>query len=229
MRTKNFEIYDPENTVVRDAYAMLTANVHFSSDRSSIKTLAICSCLPRVGKTTIAINLAISMARSGWETMLIDGDLRKPGDHKRLNSEDMPGLSEVIAGNALLHDVLSFTNIPNLTYLSCGSKIQEPVELLCSAGFERLIAIVKETFDFIVVDTPALSSVIDGALIAAETDAVILVAQPGKTQLASLNRAKEQLENANANILGVVMNQVEKRDYARYFESYNYFKKFNSK
>lgn len=229
MQTKNFEIYDPENTVVRDAYAMLTANVHFSSDRSSIKTLAICSCLPRVGKTTIAINLAISMARAGWSTLLIDGDLRKPGDYKRLNSDDMSGISDVISGYAALQDVLGATNIHNLTYLSCGNNTQDPVELLCSAGFEKVITKVKEQFDFILIDSPALSSVIDGALIAAKTDAVILVAQIGKTQLTSLNRAKEQLENANANILGVVMNQVEKRDYVRYVESYNYFKRFKAK
>lgn len=229
MQTKTFDVYDEKNTAVRDAYAMLAANVHFSSARKPLKTLAICSSVPRTGKTTLAINLSISLARSGWKTLMIDSDLRKPSSFKRLGNDNLIGLSDILTGNAELNDGLSNSNINNLTYLPCGVTYQNPIELLCSANFEHLITKTRDDYDYIVFDTPALASVIDGALVASITDGTLLVAKMGSTRLRSLNQAKEQLENANANILGVVLNQVEKRDYVRYVEHYNYFKQYNSK
>lgn len=227
MQTKNFRVYDEENMAVQDAYALLTANLHFRGAKESIRTIAICSCIPKVGKTTTAINLSISMARSGWKTLMVDADLRKPGTFKRLNNEAMLGLSDIIEDNVSLQDALSTSNIPNLSYLSCGKNIQNPIEMMCSANFDKLMTEFREQYDFVIFDTPALASVIDGALVASKTDVALLVAEIGTTRLTTLNRAKEQLENANACILGVVMNKVEKRDYVKYVESYNYFKSFN--
>lgn len=229
MLTNNFSLYNVENRAVKDAYALLTANINFSSQKVPIKTITICSCSPKVGKTTTAINLAISMASSGWNTLLVDADIRKPGNFKRLYNQSKRGLSDIIEADINLQNILSTTNIPNLSYLSSGLSIHNPIEIFCSKEFDKLVTEIREYYDFVLFDTPALSTVIDGALVAAKTYAVILVAEIGKTKLTSLNRAKEQLEEAHANILGVVMTRVKKRDYIKYMESYNYFDNYNRK
>ncbi|MGE5372297.1 MAG: CpsD/CapB family tyrosine-protein kinase [Solirubrobacterales bacterium] len=226
MQTKEFKVYDEESLAVRDAYALLTANIHFKNTQDSVKTVTITSCSPQVGKTTTAINLAISMARSGWKTLLVDADLRKPGKCKRLSQEAPAGLCDFIDGYVGFREALSVSNIPNLTYLACGQSKGNPIEQLCSARFETLTNEVKNQFDFVIFDTPALMSVVDGALVASRTDGTLMIAQIGSTSLKSMNRAKNQLEKANANVLGAIMNQVGKREYVKYVRNYDYFKKF---
>ncbi|MEN6326313.1 MAG: CpsD/CapB family tyrosine-protein kinase [Syntrophomonas sp.] len=228
MQMKSFNVYDEENIAVKDAYALLMANVHFSSKKEEpIKNVTICSCEPGAGKTTIAINLAISMARSGWKILLVDTDIRKPGNFKRLNNGTNLGLSNIIVDGINLQDALTATNIANLSYLSCGKSVNNAIEMLCSVKLNQFMAESQKQYDFVLFDTPALSTVIDGALVASKTDGVILIAEIGTTKLTALNRAKQQLEKADANIMGVVLTRVKKRDYIKYVESYNYFERFN--
>ena len=225
MQIKNFNIYEVENMAVQDAYALLVANIHFANEKSnnSIRTLTICSYDTKVGKTTTAINLSISMARSGWKVLLVDADTRKPGSFKRLNDNTGIGLSDYIENDMNLQEVLNSTNISNLTYLPCGRKSHNPIELFCSAKFDGFITEIREEYDFVIFDSPALSTVIDSALIATKTDASILVAQIGLSDENSLARAKEQLGKADAFIIGVVLTKVGKREFKKYVESYNYF------
>lgn len=223
MQTKNFNVYNQENKAVQDAYGLLTANVHFTNGDKTVKTITICSGTPSVGKTTIAINLAISMSRLGWKILLIDTDLRKPNSYKRLNQQLKYGLSDIMEGDMQFNEALCNTDIPNFYYLSSGENCINPLEVMSSAKFEELISEVKEQFDFVLFDTPALLSVIDGALVASKTDASIIIAEMGVTTLTVLNRVKDQLAKANVNILGVVLNNIKKRDYVKYVQSYNYF------
>jgi Mrp family chromosome partitioning ATPase len=99
--------------------------------------------------------------------------------------------------------------------------------MLCSVKLNQFMAESQKQYDFVLFDTPALSTVIDGALVASKTDGVILIAEIGTTKLTALNRAKQQLQKADANIMGVVLTRVKKRDYIKYVESYNYFERFN--
>lgn len=223
MQSKTFHVYDQDNQAVQDAYAMLTANIHLNEREHRYKTLALTSCKPRVGKTTIAISLAIAMAGAGWKVLLVDGDMRKPPSDKRLGDESLLGLSDYLAGEAELRDTLCRTNIHNLTYLHGGESRQNPIGLLCSTRFEELSRVAKEEYHFVVFDTPALSSVVDASLIAARVDATLLVVEMGETSLDSLVPAKEQLEKVNANIMGIVLNKVKKYDYKKYFGSFDYF------
>lgn len=224
MLTKYVNIYAQVNRAVQDAYALLTANIHFSNSQGDLKTLTITSCTPKVGTTTVAINLAISLARSGWKTLMVDADMRKPGSFKRLASKEAENDNSELDLN--IKGFSNNTTIPNLSYLSYGSGHDNPIELLCSPKFSGFIVDVRREYDFVLFDTPALSSVIDGALIASKSDGVILVAEMGKTKIGSITRAAEQLEKAQANILGVVINNIQKRDYVKYAESYNYFERF---
>lgn len=223
IQMKKFNMYDNENRAVRDAYAMLTANIHISNDQKVFRTFSLTSCNPEEGKTSIAISLAITMAHLGWKVLLVDADLRKPTAAKRLNEESELGLSDYLVGNIEFEDAICETNFINLTYFSCGNDHLNPIGLLCSARFEELMGKVKDDYDIVLFDTPALTSVVDGAIVASKVDANLLVVNMGLTTITSLKRVKEQLEKLNANTLGVVLNKVKKRDYKRYFGSYNYF------
>lgn len=227
MQMKTFNVYDIDNQAVQEAYAMLSANMLTSDNQQLNKTFALTSCNPGEGKTSLAISLSITMAQFGAKVLLVDSDMRKPTAAKRLNEESLFGLSDYLAKEVALNDVLSVTNITNFTYCSCGNDHGNPIGLLCSARFEELMDKVRNDYDIVIFDTPALTSVVDGALVAAKVDATLLVAKMGLTKLISLRRVKEQLEISNANILGVVLNKMKKRDYKMYFGSYNYF--FNSK
>lgn len=228
MQKKTFDVYDNSNKAVKDAYEMLAANIRLiNNDDNKLTTFTLTSYNPKEGKTAIAISLAIAMAQSGLKVLLVDADMRKPSRAKRLNKEAQLGLSDYLSEKMELREALCETNIDNLSYLSCGSEYPNVIGLLCSPRFEGLIGLVKKEYDIVLFDTPALATVMDGAFIASKTDATLLIVKIGATSLGSLERAKEQLEILNANILGAVLNKVKKRDYKTYFGAYNYFNKFN--
>jgi capsular exopolysaccharide synthesis family protein len=227
MQQKKFNVYKMYNQAAQDAHEMLAASIHVLNGQKSVKTIALTSCNPREGKTSMAIGLAISTAQAGWKVLLIDADMRKPNAAKRLNEGSQYGLSDYLTGCVDFADAVSETNIPNLTYCSCGADSANPIGLLCSVRFEELMGKVKNEYDFIIFDTPAVATVADATIIASKVDATLLVVQVASTTLKSLTRIKKQLEDVNANILGVVLNRVKKREYKRYLGAYNYF--FNEK
>lgn len=223
MQTKSFNVYDEQNQAVRDAYAMLTANIYLSANDKPNQSIVISSSEPGAGKTYISISLAISMAKSGWRVLLIDGDLRKPSLAKRLNGEAILGLSDYLCSEIELSDVLCRTNVQKLTYIACGNKRSNPIGILCSAKFNEFMQDVKREYDFIIIDSPALGTIADASLLASRADVTLLVVEMGESSIVSIKSAKEQLENVNANLLGVILNKVKKNDYKGYFASYDYF------
>lgn len=226
MQMRKFSLYNIQNNqnqAIRDAYNMLTANVHVNSIKHKLRTITLTSCNPGEGKTSMANSLALSMAYVGWKVLLVDANMRKPTAAKRQNEGSQFGLSDFLVEDVELTDVICETNVKNLMYISCGSDHQNPIGLLCSDRFKDLINKVNNEYDFVLFDTPALGSVVDGAIVASNVDATLLVVRMGFTSINNIARVKDQLNNMNANILGVVLNRVKKHDYKRYFSSYNYY------
>ncbi len=225
MQNKNYSLYRPENPTVREAYSMLAGNIHVGSEQKKIKSLVITSVEPKIGKTSIATSLAITMATWGKRTLLVDADLRKQSDKSQLNALGVKGTYQYLQGIISFEDVLCSTNIDNLVYIPNGRVSGNPMGILCSKNLTDLIDIAGQHFDYIIFDTPSLGSVSDAAIISSKTDATILVASLGKTKLGVIKQAKETIEKNNGNLLGVVVNRVKKSEYRRYFESYDYFYK----
>lgn len=220
-----FDVYENQNQAVRDAYAMLAANIQLNNKQNKPQSIIITSCNPQEGKTTLAINLSIAIANTGLNVLLIDADMRKPNNTKRLYQNFQVGLSECIMGKADLDDAIVKTNIKNLSYLHSGSNDPNPMALLLSARFDELINKVTKDYDldYIIYDTPALTSVADGALVASKGDATLLVVKMGHTKIPDLKRVKEYLERMDVTILGFVLNEVKKQDYVHHFRAYDYF------
>lgn len=223
MEKQKFEIYNQNNSVVEEAFSFLKTNFNFSNGDKQYKSLAILSSNPKEGKTTIAINLSINFANSGIKTLLVDADLRKPVGFKRLSREFKKGLSNYLTENIKLEDVIRASNIDNLYYMPCGSKVMNQAELLSSKAFEVFLREIAVEYELIIFDTPAIGSVTDGYIIASKADATILTIKAGEVKLPKLKWIKEQLEKAKANVIGVVLNNVEQSEYRKNFESYNYF------
>ncbi len=222
MQTEKISEYLNVNRTVKDAYEMLASNIRFGSEFQAVKILAIASGKPGTGKTTLAVNLAGTMAAWGKKTLLIDADIRKPTKVKLLDGETIRGLSDYLQGQVELEKVLCKTGIENFHYLTSGKNTSVPMELFCSDTFEGFLKDVKNRYAIVIIDTPSLSSVADGSLIAARSDAVLLVTKTGRTKLYEIKKAKEQLEKVNANLLGVVLNRAKKDAYKKYFTAYNY-------
>lgn len=223
MENRMYKVRDNLRIPVEEAYKVLRTNIQFCGFDTNIKTLAVTSCNPGEGKTTTAINLAISMAKSGLKILLVDADLRKPMLAKHLGSLNSVGLTNVISGFAHLEDAVNATNIEGFYFISCGPKPPNPAEMIASTRFSDFLKSVKEQFDMVIIDTPPLGSVIDCAVVAAQTDGAIIVIKANSVEHWNARRVVEQLEKANAKILGVVLNRVSRNDYRSYYHNYDYY------
>lgn len=218
------KIYKSENAMLSDAFDRTVAEIHIKKQQNGYKTFMITGCEPGVGTTTIAINLATSMAGAGWKTLLIDGDMRKRAGDKRLNEEINLGLSDYLNQKAELSQTIISTNIENMSYMSCGNSINNTISLICSAKLDEMFKVLKQDYDYIIVDMPAMTAAIDASVIATQTDATVLVTARGNATKKNIEDATEQLEKVNANILGIIVNRVEKDEYKRVMKDYDYFK-----
>ena len=176
---------------------------------------AVSSPLPAEGKTTTSINLALSFAEAGYNTLLIEADMRRPTMHRYIQLDrDTQGLSEILSGKAStitaknLNKVVQKTENKNLSILTSGHVPPNPVELLDSETFRSMIKVFRKSYQYIIIDTPPLLPVSDGAVIAVQTDGVLVVLKAGSTKLGQFKGAIDVLNKVNVKIQGVALNMI---------------------
>ena len=203
---------------ISEAFRSLRTNIQFASVDLPVRSLLVTSPSPKDGKSTIVVNLGAILAQSGHRVAIIDADLRRPQVHKRLNLSNRQGISGVfVQPNVVLNGALRKTFIENLSVLTSGAIPPNPSELLGSEKMVEILRQVEEQADFILLDTPPVTAVTDAAVLAPRVDGVLLVVKPGITKLAACRQTLEQLQRVGANVLGVVLNDVEwKRSRYRY-------------
>lgn len=215
---------------VEEAIRTLRTNIQFCNTDKAVKTICLTSCIPNEGKSSISINLAVSMARDGKKVLHIDADMRKPRTYKDVTSRYNVGLSNYLSGMVELEDAIRATNIDNLDVIVCGPKPPNPAELLGTERFSQMLAVLKEKYDYVIIDTPPLGSMIDAAIVASQTDGTIMLIEYNTVDYKKAVMVKEQLEKANARILGVVINKIPRREYKQYYYyDYDYYYKKGSK
>ncbi|MEK5139235.1 CpsD/CapB family tyrosine-protein kinase [Priestia sp. FSL W8-0001] len=203
-----------------EQYRTLRSNIQFSNVDKDIKSIVMTSSGPGEGKSTTAANLAIVYAQQGSKVLLVDADLRKPTAHYSFKLENFIGFTSILTKNTLLKESVQSTEIPNLSVLTSGPIPPNPSELLASIQMKKLLQEMKEEFDFIILDTPPTLAVTDAQILANQADGTILVVSSGKAEKSSAIRAKELLINANANILGVVLNNRKVEESGNYYYYY---------
>ena len=189
-----------------EAFRGVRTALYFSTQGQGHKVIQITSPTMGDGKSTLAANLAVSIAHSGKRVLIIDADFRRPRQHRLFNVSTQRGLASLIAEEAEPEDIVLNTAVPNLSILPCGPRPNNPAELLTSPRFAELLGLFRERYDFVIVDTPPLLAVSDPMVVAPRVDAVMLTMRLTNNGRPNAERAKEMLATIGANVLGVVVN-----------------------
>lgn len=203
---------------VSEQYRTIRTNIQFSLIDKELKTLLVTSSGPGEGKSTTSANLAVVFADSGYRTLLVDADLRKPTVAKTFSLPNNIGLSNALSERGVgINQVVLNSGIPNLAILPSGPKPPNPSEMLGSTRMTDLIAEMKEHFDLIIFDMPPVVAVTDAQVIASKVDGTILVVREGISNKVSAEKAKNLLEIVGANVLGAVYNGATRAEDQGYY------------
>lgn len=233
--------YDPKSQGA-ESFRGLRTNLQFLRLESKGKLFLITSAFVQEGKTLNSVNLALSMAQAGHRVLLIDADLRKPSVHRVFGLGREPGITDYVLGNYQwrevvgsisdimlgdfeIDDLLKTPGMDNLHVVTAGTKPPNPTEVLSSERFRQFLREAREAYDFVFVDAPPILPVADGTEIAPLMDGVLMVYTVGRIGRGVLKRAKSNLDNVDAKVLGVVLNKVKPEagpDYFRYHSHYYY-------
>lgn len=206
---------DPRSAVA-EAYRTLRTNLEFSSIDRPLRSIVVTSSGPEEGKTTVLANLAVALAEAGKRVIAVDCDFRSPSLHNIVGGPREPGFTNVILGEEL-EAALHPTAIQGLQLMPSGPIPPNPAEVIASARLEQVLESLGKQADMILIDTPPIGLVADAAQLAARTDGVLLVLRAGRSRREAAQRAKRQLEQVHAHILGVVLNDVRGSDGAAWF------------
>src|SRR6266850_2233855 len=208
-----------------ESYRQLRTSVLLSTAGRAPKTLLITSSLPGEGKTTTAVNTAISLAQTGAAVVIIDADMRRPRLRSIFDLAERQGLSSILSSELKAEEMLAMIardETTGLHVMTSGPIPPNPAELLGSDQMRRLISELSGTFTHIVIDSPPISSFTDGVLIASMVDGVLLVVHGGKSSRSVVRRSRQLLLDVGAKIFGVVLNNVTvgSHDYYYYYQRY---------
>lgn len=190
---------------ISEAYRTLRTNLQFVSLDKPLHSLLVTSSGPGEGKSTVLANLAVAIAQTEKRVILVDCDLRRPTLHKLFGLGHKKGLTTMMVDdNAMTAPPLQETAVPGLSLLASGTLPPSPSDLLGSQRMDRVLAVLKEQADMVLLDAPVLA-VSDAAILATKADGVLLVVSAGQTRRESVQVAKTKLEKVNANLVGAVL------------------------
>lgn len=196
---------DPKSSV-SESYRTLRTNIQFSNIDQQLRMIMVTSSGPGEGKSTTIANLAVVTAEMNKKTLLVDTDLRKPTVHHTFEVANRHGLTTYLAGQSTLDSIIQATRCPNLDVITSGPIPPNPVELLNSKAMEQFIQDIAQRYDQVLFDSPPVIAVTDAQVLATKLDGVILVVDSGATNQDMALKAKQLLENVQAKLLGVVLN-----------------------
>ncbi len=207
---------------VVEAYRMLRTSVLLSAAGSPPKTILFTSGQPGEGKTTTAVNTAISLSQLGSSVLLIDADLRRPTVHRVFKMNQTQGLSTFLSRQVEIDPLIHKLWVPNLSVLPCGPIPPNPAELLSSERMKELLRLLSGRYDHILIDSPPLINVTDPVIISTMVDGVILVVQAGRSTREVVRRARTELSSVGAKVFGVVLNNldIKREGYDSYLSTY---------
>ena len=207
---------------VSEAYRIVRTNLAFGSVDQSLKTLQVTSAVKGEGKTTTAANLAISFALTGYRTLIVDADMRRPTLHRLLGVEAIGvGLSDALTNGTSWESCAIPTPTPHLYFMSAGTIPPNPAELLSSKRMKALVEELGKNFDIVIFDSPPVISVADSAILASRVDGTIFVSRAGFIPRHLCLQAKVALESVKAKVIGCVLNGVHDENQPYYYHQYS--------
>ena len=210
---------EPESYEVREEMRSLRTNLLFCGDDK--KVIFVTSAIASEGKTEVVIRLAYALAELKKRILVVDTDFRKSVMTARVSAlQTDGGLSHFLSGQMELTDVIYATDVSGMHIMFAGPSVPNPTELLSGQRFSKMLASLKERYDYILIDTPPVGLVVDGLVIAKECDGSIFVLESGKIKRTFAFDVKRKLENTGCPILGVVLNKVDRKKTVGYYGRY---------
>ena len=203
---KRFILGDDTPFHAKEAYKALRTNVMFSMPGNECKCVGVTSSMPSEGKSTTAINLAISLAQIGKRVLLVDADMRIPSVAGRMKVKGTPGLSDFLVGEAKIDDTVRSIEEYGIHVMPAGSVPPDPTGLLEAKQLEHLFSGLRKIYDFVIVDLPPVNSVPDAVILAKHIDGYLLTVREKVTRHKDVVETLKQLKLANANVVGFVSN-----------------------
>ncbi|MGR9048626.1 CpsD/CapB family tyrosine-protein kinase [Halobacillus faecis] len=216
-RARNIIANENPKSPIAEQFRTIRTNLQFTTVDEDLETMLVTSASPSEGKSITTANTATVFAQQGKKTLLIDADLRKPTVHYTFRVSNTSGLSNYLVGNEHVVQLARETDVENLDVITCGPIPPNPSELLGSRKMQQFIEEAKQTYDMVIFDTPPVLAVTDSQVLSNFVDGVLLVVRSKQTEKEAAVKAKETLEQAKANILGVVLNDQDLKSSNYYY------------
>jgi capsular exopolysaccharide synthesis family protein len=210
-----------------EAYRNVRSAILFATGQDKSKIIAVTSAVPKEGKTTTCLNMAISLAQAGLRVLIVDADMRRGELHKFYGLEGGRGLADVLMGQAKPESVIQRTGLQNLDLVATGPFPPNPAELILHGEFNAFLEYAKRTYDYILLDCPPIMAVSEASTVATVADKVIMVVWAGQTSRKLSHLAVQVMQQRGASIMGCVLNNLEFARvgyyyYSTYYGYYNY-------
>lgn len=223
---------DERNSPMAEAYRHLRTSLLFSSAGKPPQTILVTSSQPSEGKTTTAINTAITLAQSDVDVVIVDCDLRRPRLHTHFGFDNQHGLTNYLSGDKSTENLIrTFKDLPKLKVITSGPIPPNPAELLSSNEMRNLITFLASKFKHVIIDSPPAISFTDASILATLVDGVVLVAMANKSSIHLMRQFKQRISNIGSRIYGVVLNGIKAGSTEYYYYGsgyYNYYSKSDS-
>ncbi len=222
-KSRQFILSDRTQFAIKEAYKTARTNLVFSLAENEAKIVVITSCSPSEGKSTNCLNMAITMAETGAQVLLIDCDMRKPVQHSLLRLDNKVGLSSILGG--IVNDVLKAIerNVrTNLDVLTAGPIPPNPAELISGARMDALLELVGKHYDYVFIDTPPANVVTDAFLLNNRTAGIIFVVKEGHTRHEEIREVLSKAQLTNGRVLGFIKANCAAKGSGGGYKSYKY-------
>lgn len=207
------------------AYRKLRTHLIFSTGGDPLRTLLVTSPGASEGKSTVCANLAVTFAQQNLRVLLVDADLRRARLHSLFGTDRLPGLTELLARQNTLEEVVRATAVPGLSLLPAGTLVPNVSEMLGGERMKAVLAELRDRFDLVLVDTPPVLAAADAEILGVQTDAALVIVRAGQTDRQPAQYAVQQLRAIGARVVGAVLNDPDEKvaTYGRYTYYYDYY------
>jgi tyrosine-protein kinase Etk/Wzc len=223
VESKMITRFSPKSPV-SEAYRSLRTNIQFADIDRPKRVILMTSTTSKEGKSTTAVNLAVTLAQTGSRVLIVDSDLRRPSVHNFFSMDKTYGLTNVLIGSLTLDEVTKPTEVDNMFVITAGDIPPNPAELVASERMRQFIETVSTLYDFVILDSPPVVAVTDAAVLATRVDGVIMVVSSGTVSKKELMRAIGLIKNVRSSVLGIVLNGLDiKKIYGSYYYYFHYY------
>ncbi len=211
----------PDKVVMQNALKTLAANIRFSSVDNPVHSLCIASSIPSEGKTTVSTGLGKAFAAGGATVLMVECDMRRRSLASALGVHGRHGLYSVLSGHHTIQEAVVSAGTANLYFLDAEPSIPNPADLLQSKRFHELVETLTSMYTYVIFDTPPVNTFIDASIVSSIVDATILVVRQDYTHRDDVRESYKQLQQAGANVIGVVLNYADAEVSSKYYDYYH--------